>query len=233
MAEDSPEAGACAAYGKYTPAFHTEGSEGRGSVSGIGRKSSSISSGATTVAAPKSVGSMTTKGQMKPASWRGGFNGIRRQQPTMLSSQVPHRNLRRRLHREDGYPARGRSARLRGVRASALRPGTTPPSQCGPAARWSLRVLRADSDLCTVPRDPFDPAWLRAAGALCGAAAARPAHAMRRYSSVAATGAVAPPGLGPRQRSARAQAPAAASGSGRDLHEPRGLGGGLMGGRHR
>ena len=37
---------------------------------------SSISPGATTVVAPESVGSMTTKGQMKPTSWQGEFNGV-------------------------------------------------------------------------------------------------------------------------------------------------------------
>ena len=48
---------------------------------------SSISPGATIVVAPKSVGSMTMKGQMKPTSWQGEFNGVpgRREQPDQCS----------------------------------------------------------------------------------------------------------------------------------------------------
>ena len=42
--------------------------EGRDSASGIDRKLSIIRPGATTIVAPKSVGSMTTKGQMNPTS---------------------------------------------------------------------------------------------------------------------------------------------------------------------
>ena len=39
--------------------------------------------GATTVVAPKSIGSLTTKGQIKPTSWQGKFNGVsgQREQP--------------------------------------------------------------------------------------------------------------------------------------------------------
>ncbi len=50
------------------PSFNTMRHKGKDSASGIGRKLSIIRPGATTVVAPLSVGSMTTKGQMKPNS---------------------------------------------------------------------------------------------------------------------------------------------------------------------
>ena len=53
----------------YTQAsFNTMRYKGRDSASGIDRKLSIIRPGATTIVAPKSVGSMTTKGQMNPTS---------------------------------------------------------------------------------------------------------------------------------------------------------------------
>ena len=48
--------------------FNTMRYKGRDSASGIDRKLSIIRPGATTIVAPKSVGSMTTKGQMNPTS---------------------------------------------------------------------------------------------------------------------------------------------------------------------
>ena len=62
--------------------------KGRDSPSGIGRKLSSISSGATTVVAPKSVGSMTTKGQMKPTSWQVEFNGVPGREQTHIHTHA-------------------------------------------------------------------------------------------------------------------------------------------------
>ncbi len=52
----------------YNCSFYIMRYKGSDSGSGIGRKLSIIRPGATTVAAPWSVGSMTTKGQMKPNS---------------------------------------------------------------------------------------------------------------------------------------------------------------------
>ena len=52
-------------------------------------KLSSISPGATTVVAPKSVGSITTKGQMKPTSWQGEFNGVPARREQRLGNQWP------------------------------------------------------------------------------------------------------------------------------------------------
>ena len=50
----------------HTTSFNTKGEKGIDSASGRVRKLSSISPGSTTVVAPKMVGSITTKGQMKP-----------------------------------------------------------------------------------------------------------------------------------------------------------------------
>ncbi len=99
--------------------FNTMRYKGRDSASGIGRKLSIIRPGATTVVAPKSSGSMTTRGQMNPtfgvsitvsqAGENSQTNGCKH---TIVTDVIFKRNKGRRAVSSDP-PLNQRSSRVR------------------------------------------------------------------------------------------------------------------------
>jgi hypothetical protein len=129
--------------------FNTMRYEGRDSESGIGRRLYIIRPGATTVVAPSSVGSMTTKGQMNPtsrvsitASQAGENSQTNGPEHTIVSRILTDLNFKRSNGRRavsSDPPLNQRSSRVRATNFKTVQAGRGPGGWTHPSRRgWNV-----------------------------------------------------------------------------------------------